>query len=464
MRFLGFAGESPVGLEALAAAPGTAGSSSRLITAPFGPGGKCGVLAEYTAAADGILVGVCGRPTATDSRPAGSAGQESPAAVMLRSYLTHGRQLPEHLQGSFAVAVIDARRRETLLAIDRIGVERLAFAPWPGGVVFSDSALAVSRLIAPAPRLRLQAIYDYLLLHMVPAPDTVFEGVRKLRPGTSAAIDATETKVAQYWTPTFHEGAAAAFDALKEELHRSLLDAVTRTEIDERTGAFLSGGLDSSSVAGMLTKATGRPSKTFSVGFGVESYDELSYARIANKRFGSFGREIHVTAADISDSFELIAAAYDEPFGNSSAVPTYCCAKTAASDGVSHLLAGDGGDEIFGGNERYVRQRIFELYQRIPMPLRKWLIEPVTGLVDPESRIGPIRKLRSYIDQARIPMPERLESWNFVYRHGADSILDPELRAAIDTQAPLRNMKEVYDSVPDAKVPDWARPAFYSKS
>lgn len=453
MKILGFAGEVPATLDRLAFGSPASDAASRLITAPFGASGKCGVVGEHTAAGDGVLIAVCGRPlfADTEATPAATTAA-NPAELALRAYHRHGVQLPELMSGSFALAVVDSRRRESFLAIDRMGIERLVFAVKQNTVVFSDSAIEVARLTDPQRVLRPQSLYDYLLLHIVPSPETIFKGVRKLRPGTCAMISGGDASIKRYWTPLFHEGQSESFDVLKADLHQGLSEAVKSSEANESSGAFLSGGLDSSSVAGMLSKVARDPVQTFSVGFSVESYDELAYARIANKRFGTVGHELHVTAADITSSFEAIAAAYDEPFGNSSAVPTYFCAKAAAQHGVHHLLAGDGGDEIFGGNERYVRQRVFELYQRIPAALRKLLIEPVARRVHPESMVAPLRKLRSYTDQARIPMPERLESWNFVYRHGAEAILDPELLAAIDPQAPLRNMKEVYDSVPDATL------------
>ena len=198
----------------------------------------------------------------------------------------------------------------------------------------------------------------------------------------------------------------------------------------------------------MLAKVSKTPARTFSMGFGVDAYDELAYARIAAKHFGCNPFEYHVTPKDIVTAFPLIAQAYDEPFGNSSAVPTYICALRAREQGITHLLAGDGGDEIFGGNERYVRQRVFELYRRVPTVLRKGLLEPLSRLFPAEGGLMPLRKFRSYIDQASIPLPERLESWNFIYRHGTDTMLEPEFARSINPRAPFAVMDEVYHAAP----------------
>lgn len=372
----------------------------------------------------------------------------SPAQAVLDAYRGRGAKFLEDLSGRFALAILDQPAGRVLLALDRMGIERLAYARSGGRVVFGSSAEAVARALGTAPRLRPQALFDYLLLHMVPAPDTVFEGVSKLRPGTCAIFERGRLTVERYWTPAFAAPPARGFEELRAGLLETLRQGVVACQPDERTGAFLSGGLDSSSVAGMLGRVTGRPPRTFSIGFGVDEFDELRYARIANRHFNAVPHEYHVTADDIVSVFGKIAAAYDEPFGNSSAVPTYFCARLASEHGIDHLLAGDGGDEIFAGNERYVRQRIFEAYRILPARMREHFIEPLMGHIDPESRLMPLRKLRSYVDQARIPLPERLESWNFMYRTDLDVMLEPNFRAAVDPRAPLRTMADVYAAAP----------------
>ena len=377
----------------------------------------------------------------------------SPADAIWQAYKASGRLFLEHLTGRFALAIVDHARSCVVLALDPMGMEALAYAQDSGRILFSSSAAKVARAVGPRAHLRAQALFDYLLLHMVPAPETVFEGVFKLRPGTCAIFEGGRLSIERFWTPHFTHGSSGDFPALRDDLLKSLHDGVAACRPDAKTGAFLSGGLDSSTVAGMLGKVSGTGPRTFSMGFGVDEFNELEYAHIANRRFGASPHEYQVTPEDIVDVFPKIAAAYDEPFGNSSAIPTYCCARLAAQHGVTHLLAGDGGDELFGGNERYVRQRVFEIYgKRIPAWARTGLIEPLTRGIDPESRIMPLRKLRSYVDQARIPLPERLESWNFMYRTDLGAMLDDEFRAAIDTRRPIATMTEVYAQAPSDEM------------
>jgi asparagine synthase (glutamine-hydrolysing) len=312
-----------------------------------------------------LTVAFQGGPVALDGKPLPAPGEALAAA-----YRQRGPSFLSGLTGPFALVVVDKAAGRVLLALDRMGIERLTYARLGEGLVFSSSAEAVSRYPGMTASLRTQAIFDYLMLHMVPAPDTIYRGVYKLRPGTCAILDKGTLRIERYWVPRFEMGGGGNFQSLRDELHEALRAAVTDCEPHERTGAFLSGGLDSSTVVGVLSKVAARPVRSFSMGFGVQEFNEIEYARIANRRFGAQGTEYDVTADDVVDAFGKIAAAYDEPFGNSSAIPTYYCAKVAAEHGMTHLLAGDGGDEIFAGNERYAKQKIFEAWWRLPMGLR----------------------------------------------------------------------------------------------
>jgi asparagine synthase (glutamine-hydrolysing) len=330
-----------------------------------------------------------------------------------------------------------------------MGIERLAYRTAGDSIVFSTSVSAIADCPGMSASLRPQALFEFLLLHMVPAPGTVFANIQKLRAGTCVQFKDGKVRAEPYWVPNFAVNTRKSESRLAQELHESLTQAVARSRPGPQTGAFLSGGLDSSTVAGVLGKVTGAPARTFSIGFGVDEYNELAFADIANRHFHAIGTQYHVTPDDVVSSFHSIAAAFDEPFGNSSAIPTYFCARLAADNGMHGLLAGDGGDELFAGNERYARQRVFDFYRKVPLLLRRGLIEPFAGLLSPESRLLPLRKLRSYVDQAKIPMPERLESWNFMYRTDLDAMLEPEFRAAIDPRLPIRAMAEVFNATPD---------------
>lgn len=410
------------------------------------------VAAPSLYSAQGITVALRGSPTWTSPVGSGDANPgpdalSSPAAAVHAAYRKYGRNFLDRILGSFALAVIDETAGRVLLAIDRMGVERMTWAVTGEAIAFGSSAEQVARFPAINASVRQQGLYDFLMMHMIPAPDTIFAGVHKLRPATALAFERGRAEVFTYWRPQFTERGGESFDTLRAELHAGLEHAVRECQPDARTGAFLSGGLDSSSVTGMLSKVSDQPARTFSIGFGVDAYDELKYADIANKQFGCQPFQYHVTPEDIVTAFPLIANAYDEPFGNSSAVPTYFCALKAREQGIAHLLAGDGGDEIFGGNERYARQRVFDLYFKVPGILRRNLIEPLVPHLPGEGGFKPLSKLRSYVEQARIALPERLESWNFIYREG-NTMLEPQFAGAINPRAPFDVMNEVYAAAP----------------
>ena len=367
---------------------------------------------------------------------------------MLAAYRAEGPAFVARLVGRFAIAVSDAPAARAVLAIDSMGIERIAFATAPGMLVFGTSALEVARTPGIAAGVSRQAIFSYLMMHMVPAPETIYAGVHKLRAGHMAVWQDGAVETHGWWKPRFVETRVAAMAPLKADLRSALRSAVASCQPDARSGAFLSGGLDSSTVAGVLSDVRGVAIDTFSIGFGYPEFDELSYARIANQRFGCRGHEYTITGDDIADSFSLIARAYDEPFGNSSALPVYYCARLARQSGMDHLLAGDGGDELFAGNSRYARQSIFSRYERVPYLLRKSLLEPLLAAVPEALRVRPLQRASAFIGRANVPLPERLEIWNLLYRLGAADVLAPGFVASIETTAPLARMQEVWDAAP----------------
>ncbi|MGH8258901.1 MAG: asparagine synthetase B family protein, partial [Steroidobacteraceae bacterium] len=399
--------------------------------------------ASSTATGGAVAVAVVGDPV----RVSGGSVRTASAASLLAEYRSRGIDVLDGLAGRFALAIVDGETRRTLLAIDPMGIEKLTFAARGPYFVFSASALAVAASPAISAPLSRQGLFDYLLMHMIPAPGTIFRDVSKLRPGTCAIFEHGRVETRRYWEPPFEENGGAPFAELAGELKSSLRAAVRECGPDEHTGAFLSGGLDSSTVAGVLSEVGPRPARTFSIGFGYPEYDELPYARIANARFGCKGHEYSIRGTDIAATFPQIARAYDEPFGNSSALPVYYCARLAREHGVDHLLAGDGGDELFAGNSRYAEQQIFERYRLIPAPLRHGILEPLLSRW-PSRTPRLIRRARGYVEKANTPLPSRLESWNVIYRAGPAEFLDPDFLAAIDPRAPLVRMHEVWDAAP----------------
>lgn len=409
--------------------------------------------APSRTAADGIEVCVDGEPRSG----AGSAVDPgTPAEIVLRAYRKHGDAVFRSLAGAFAVVIVDERRQQVLLAVDRVGIRPLSYTSTDDGkLVFGSSALDVAQSRTTALRVDPQALYDYMYLHMVPSPATVFPGVRKVAPGSCVTVARGECREVRYWQPDFHSRSSDNTRVLGEELHQLLGGAVQRSLDGAATpGAFLSGGLDSSTVVGVMAGLSSTPVRTFSVGFNTEGYDERAFARIAVARFGARGEEFVVTPEDVAQALPVIAGAYDEPFGNSSAIPTYFCARMAHNAGIDRLLAGDGGDEIFAGNPHYARQSLFEHYWRLPRVLRKGLLEKHLPRLLPENAIWPFGKIRSYVQQASIPLPARLHSWNFMFREARETIFAPDFLRRIDPEHPVSVMDATWAEVTDAPVLD----------
>ena len=350
---------------------------------------------------------------------------------------THGiAQVAASTKGEFAIA---ARQPDgsTVLAADRFGSHSLCWTMSNGRLRYAERADALD-----AKDLDPQALYDYLFFHNIPSPRTVFKGVSRLPAGHVGEFRDQTPSVTPYWRPHFKPTVAPSFDDLKAEF-RNLLRAAARNCLGTGLPAcFLSGGTDSSTVAGLIREVAGSVD-TYSIGFDAEGYDEMSYARIAAKHFGSRHHEYYVTPDDLVRSIPAVAASYDQPFGNSSALPAYYCALQAKQDGVQRLLAGDGGDELFGGNSRYALQSVYGLYAKAPDWLRAGVLEPV--FANSLAAGTPIlRKGSNYVRDAKVPLPDRLQHYNLLQRLGLSEVLAADFLAAVDPGDTLRQQREVW--------------------
>ena len=336
----------------------------------------------------------------------------------------HGpAQAARHVSGPFAVA-LRLEDGSIFMAVDRFAICTLCYRAQGG--TFQFAARADQLASGGADSLDPQALFDYLYFHVIPSPRTVHRGVHRLPPAHYAHFSGGQLTLGTYWVPNFEPEARPSFNALREEF-RTLLHQAVRRQLDgSRPACFLSGGTDSSSVAGLIGEVAGRPAATYSIGFDAQGYDEMEYARIAAKRYETDHHEYYVTPEDLVASIPKVAASYDQPFGNSSAVPAYHCALNAHGDGVTRLLAGDGGDELFGGNSRYATQRVFDWYQVVPKPVRQVLLEPFfsVGLV---ARTPGLKKGSNYIRQANTPLPHRGQEFNLLRRLGYDNVLTPAM-------------------------------------
>ena len=389
----------------------------------------------------------------TDPALAARAREQGIAQTLLVGFQERGPAILDALRGRFALALVSDRDEQALVATDRLGVCPLYYSFDDGTLVFGSNADAVLAGRNRTPEIDLQQIFNYLYLHVVPSPGTVYQGLAKLEPGQYLWLNRRELRADAYWKIRYtREQERLSVSELKQEF-LDLLRASVRQELNgKRVGAFLSGGTDSSTISGLLTELAGEPALTYSIGFGAAGYDEMEYARIASRHFGTRHRAYYVTPEDVAAAIPKIAGIHSEPFGNASAVPAYYCAKLAREDGVEKLLAGDGGDELFGGNARYAEQYLYSLYERVPLGLRECLLEPLAFRFPGGKHLWPVRKLRGYIRNAKYPMPDRIEIYNELEWLGYENLLESGFLAEVNTEAPRRHLRAV-DSSAQAETP-----------
>ncbi|NQD35611.1 asparagine synthase [Permianibacter sp. IMCC34836] len=365
--------------------------------------------------------------------------------------------------GHFLLVVAQPQSQQLWLAIDRTGVRRAFYRQDGAQLLFGSKLADVARHAGRRPVINQQALYNYLYFHMVPSPDTIFQGCQKLAPGHVLHWQAGKLRTDNYFKARFHHRGDAEPANSEALLLPALESAVRRARGSDNCGAFLSGGLDSSSVVGMLAKAQPKPA-TFNIAFSDPKYDESAYARLSAKHFGTEHFELKLEPDEALAALSTIAAHGDEPFGNSSALPTYFCGKFARENGIKVMLAGDGGDELFAGNSRYAKNKLFEYYWRLPGGLRR-LSETLAGSgshADDSSRWpGPFGKVQSYIRQAAVPMPDRLQSYNFLHLHAPETVFTSQQLAHSDQRYPLQLWRERYreadaeDSLDATLYLDW---------
>ena len=362
------------------------------------------------------------------------------AARWLALIARHGpEKAAAQVQGDFAVALA-LPDGSVFMAVDRFAVRTLCYRLEGGRLRFAERA---DQLTDGAAAIDPQALFDYLYFHVIPSPRTVFQDVLRLPPGHCAVYRDGQLSITQYWVPRFQPAVTASLEPLRDEFRSLLLQAVSR-QLDGSTAAcFLSGGTDSSTVAGMIGQASGKPAVSYSIGFQAEGYDEMEYARLAARHFGCEHREIYFTPDDLVREIPKVAGWYDQPFGNSSALPSFHCAAQARQDGVTRLLAGDGGDELFGGNSRYAAQRVFDHYQRVPSLLRRGLLEPFFGL-GAVARTPGLKKGSNYIRLANTPLPDRAQDYNLIKRIGYSQVLTAEFMAQVDRGSVDEQQRQVW--------------------
>ena len=335
--------------------------------------------------------------------------------VVLHLYEDEGEKCLAQLRGMFAFAIWDSRRRKLFLARDRIGKKPLYYREGNGSLIFASEIKAILQDPEVSREIDFEAVDDYFTHGFVPSPRTIFQEIRKLPPAHYAVYENSNLRLKRYWSVTYAEPSTVrATEEYVERLRELLFESVRlRLMSDVPLGAFLSGGVDSSIVVGIMSQLMDRPVETFSIGFEDRSYNELRYARIAASSFKTSSHEFEVRYEHIPDILPRLVHHFDEPFADSSAIPTYYISEIARRY-VTVALSGDAGDEIFAGYRRYLARRLASYYNRLPRSLRKSLVErTVKRLPEPATYYGHSlrKKVRLFVDYASQVEEEPHISW-----------------------------------------------------
>lgn len=371
--------------------------------------------------------------------------EKTVGAAIAALWYQHREEWPQYANGIFAGVHFNGMSRRLVLTTDHFGVCPILYAPIGELLLFATrlQAIAASGLLSR--EILPNAIYHYLLHHMIPTPHTIYRGAHKLPPGSMALMGPEEPlQIRKYWDMHFVEDDSRKWPEMRQEIVQSLMRSVKQRQFFNvngcDAGAFLSGGTDSSTVAGMMARQSAQPVPAFSIGFNEDYYNEMNYAELAAQHFSLQHFKHAVSPAEALSVMPKLIAAFDEPFGNSSIIPTYFCAKLAKDHGVPIMLAGDGGDELFGGNKRYAEDKIFQHYTKLPRALRTHVLEPALENLPPALAIGPLGKTQRYVNKAKLSVARR--SLSFVY-YDMRQLLAADYFAALDWDEPLRQADQL---------------------
>ena len=349
----------------------------------------------------------------------------SDTETIVHAYEQWGEDCFRRLRGMFGIALWNRRTHTLLLARDRAGIKPLHYAEHEGRLYFGSELKSLIAAGAVEGTLDVEALDHYLSFLYTPRDRSIFKGVRKLPPGHLLHWRGGVITVRPYWQIAARESFTGTAEEAAVILRDVLADAVRSHMIsDVPLGAFLSGGVDSSAVVGLMAEASERPVKTFSIGFDDPQYDELQYARIVAKHFGTDHHEFVVRPDGLGILDQLIDH-FDEPFADSSAIPTWYVSEIARRH-VTVVLSGDGGDELFGGYDRYLPHPRVDVFDRLPLPGRRAIASRVWPLLPDGMQGKNFLRHVSRDDDGRF-----IDSIAYFHDDEKHGLYSPELKASL---------------------------------
>ncbi len=376
----------------------------------------------------------------------------SDTETIIHGYEEWGAGVLPKLNGMFAFALWDRRERTVLLARDRLGIKPLFVAALPERVVFASELKALLAAGVPA-EIDPWAINQYFAHWYVPTPRTIYRGLTKLEPGSSLTLTPAGTKQSLYWAMSYQpEAPARPIEDWDEELRDALAQAVShQMRSDVEVGAFLSGGLDSSLVTSFMAPLTGHRLKTYTIGFTEGSYGEQEVARRIAEQIGT-DHHTEMMGAESLDLLPLLAAHFDEPFGDYSMLPTYVVSRLARQT-VKVVLTGDGGDEMFGGYPTHFVWRWAKRWRMLPRPVRRLLAKGVERLPVSMDRISLDYALRRFVRGAELDYRRGHYAWKEILSEAERAaLLAPELWRQVAGDEPFGAFARYFDEVADQPI------------
>jgi asparagine synthase (glutamine-hydrolysing) len=367
----------------------------------------------------------------------------SDTEVIVHLYEDEGPGFPKCLNGMFALAVWDGVRGQLVLARDRLGQKPLVYRCEPGRLLFASELKSLLQVSDVPRELDPQAIDLYLTYQYVPHPWTVFRGIAKLPPAHYAVFSSGELSLECYWEPDFTVEKQEPGDRYAEELRELLNSSVElRLQSEVPLGAFLSGGIDSTIVVGLMKRLSKEPVRTFSIGFPVAEYDETRFASLVAEKFGTVHEQFQVEP-DAVDILHKLVWHYDEPFADSSAIPTWYVSELTRQH-VTVALTGDGGDELFAGYPRYRAVWLARAFDCLPGTVRRLLAGSYWQKLPASPRQKSFRRrLKRFAEVLLLPPERRYLEWIAIFneRRRAELYTD-EFLAALPDADPLGFLSE----------------------
>lgn len=370
----------------------------------------------------------------------------SDSEVIVHLWEDFGSDCVDRLWGMFAFAVYDMKKKEVFLARDRFGQKPLVYAETPHAFYFSSEIHPLAQVDHVDTGLNYRALDDFLSLHYIPAPDTIYKGIRKLQPGCTLTVSRDGVSPNRYWSIDPFYKTEEAYGNAEAKVYDLIEDSVRHRMIaDVPVAAFSSGGVDSSIIIAFMRRIQPTADiQTVCIGFDERHYDERPFARQVGKKFGTTHHE-HVVTPDVLRILPSLVRHYGEPYGDPSAIPTWYLSQVTANH-VKVALSGDGGDEMFAGYKRFDSTRLVEIYQQVPKRIRRSIMERAAEAI-PNMPWGEgyVSQLKQFMEGASLHPAERFVNRNSVFsRQMKEALYNRELSRRLNGHNPAERFFSVH--------------------